>query len=150
MAIIRERGLWNHKGPGNGQTPLMETNTLKIGIPTMIVAQDRKMVWNRLWNPIQRVYKGVATTYLHGNYSGTWSMESQRTWEWPNPTDGNKNTQYWYSNYDCGTSKQDGLEPVVESYSKGVQGGCHNLFACHLCGNVVYGITKDLGMAKPH
>jgi hypothetical protein len=30
----------------------METNTLKIGIPTMVVAQDRKMVWNRLWNPI--------------------------------------------------------------------------------------------------
>jgi hypothetical protein len=55
----------------------METNTLKIGIPTMIVAQDRKMVWNRLWNPIQRVYKGVAKTYFHANYPGTWSMESQ-------------------------------------------------------------------------
>jgi hypothetical protein len=41
---------------------MMETNTLKIGIPTMIVAQDRKMIWNRLWDPIQGVYKEVATT----------------------------------------------------------------------------------------
>jgi hypothetical protein len=58
----------------------METNTLKIGIPTMIVAQDRKMmIWNRLWNPIQRVEKGVATTYFHANYPGTSSMESQMT-----------------------------------------------------------------------
>jgi hypothetical protein len=31
----------------------METNTFQIGIPTMIVAQDRKMVWYRLWNPVQ-------------------------------------------------------------------------------------------------
>jgi hypothetical protein len=59
----------------------METNTLKIGIPTMIVAQDTKMVWNRLWKPIQGVYKGVATTYFHANYPETWSMESQRTLE---------------------------------------------------------------------
>jgi hypothetical protein len=150
MPTIRECCQWNHKGPGNGQTPRMETNTLKIGIPTMIVAQDRKMVWNRLWNPIQRVYKGVGTTYFYANYPGTWSLESQRTLEWPNPTDGNQYTQHWYSNNDCGTSKQAGLEHVVESYSKGVPGGCHNLFACQLPGNVVHGITKDLGMAKPH
>jgi hypothetical protein len=71
----------------------METNTLKIGIPTMIVAQDRKMVWNRLWNPIQRVYKGVAKTDFHANYSGTWSMESQMISEWPNPNNGNKYTK---------------------------------------------------------
>jgi hypothetical protein len=57
----------------------METNTFKIGNPTMLVAQDRKMVWNRLWNPIQGVKKGVATPYFHSNYQGKWSMESQRT-----------------------------------------------------------------------
>jgi hypothetical protein len=57
----------------------MDTNTLKIGIPSLIVAQDRKMVWNKLWNPIQVVYKGVATTYFHANFTGTWSMESQMT-----------------------------------------------------------------------
>jgi hypothetical protein len=57
----------------------METNTFKIGNPTMIVAQDRKLVWNKLWNPIQGVYKGVATTYSHANYPGTWPMESQMT-----------------------------------------------------------------------
>jgi uncharacterized protein YodC (DUF2158 family) len=74
MPTTRERGPWNHKGPWNGQTPLMETNTLKIGIPTMIVAQERKLVWNRLWNPIQGVYMGVATTYLRANYPGTWCM----------------------------------------------------------------------------
>jgi hypothetical protein len=50
---------------------MMETDTLNIGIPTMIVAQDRKMVWNRLWNPVQRVNKGVAKTYFHANYPGT-------------------------------------------------------------------------------
>jgi uncharacterized protein YodC (DUF2158 family) len=103
MPTIREGGPWNHKGPWNGQTPMMETNTLKSGIPTMIVTQDRKMIWNRLWNPIQRVYKGVATTYFHANYQGRWSMESQRTLEWPKPTDGNKYTQNWYYNNDCGT-----------------------------------------------
>jgi hypothetical protein len=68
----------------------METNTLKIGIPTMIVAQDRKMVWNRLWNPILGVYKAVATTCFHPNSPETWSMESQRILEWPIPTDGKK------------------------------------------------------------
>jgi hypothetical protein len=81
MPTTREPGQWNHKGPWSSQTGLMETNTLKIGIPKMIVAQDRKMVWSSLWNPIQRVYKGVATTYFHANYPGTWSMESQRTLE---------------------------------------------------------------------
>jgi hypothetical protein len=151
MATIRERGPWNHKGPGNGQISLvLETNTLKICIPTMIVAQKRKMDWNKLWNPIQRVYKGVAKTYFHGYYPGTWSMESQRTWEWPNPTDGNKYTQNLYSNNHCGTKKKDGLEQVVESYSTRVQGGCHNLFSWQLSGNVVHGIPKDLGMAKSH
>jgi hypothetical protein len=30
-------------------------------------------------------------------------MESHWTWEWPNPTDGNKYTQNWYTNNDCGT-----------------------------------------------
>jgi hypothetical protein len=49
----------------------MEPNTLKIGIPTTIVPEDRKMIWNRLWNPVQRVNKGVATTYFHANYPGT-------------------------------------------------------------------------------
>jgi hypothetical protein len=93
MTTIRETGPWNCKGPWNGQTPLMETNTLKIGIPTKIVAQESKMDWNRLWNPIQGVYKGGATTYFHGNYPGTWSMESQRTLEWTNTTNGNKYTQ---------------------------------------------------------
>jgi hypothetical protein len=53
MPTIREPGHWIHKGPWNGQTPMMETNTLKMGIPTTIVAQDRKMAWNRLWNPVQ-------------------------------------------------------------------------------------------------
>jgi hypothetical protein len=77
MPTIQEGGQWNHKGLGNGQTPLMETNTLKIGNPTTIVAQDRMIVWNRLWNPIQGVYKGVATTYFHVNYPGPWSMKSQ-------------------------------------------------------------------------
>jgi hypothetical protein len=77
-------------------------------------------------------------------------MESQRTWEWPNPIDGHKYFQNWYSNNNCGTSKQDGLEPVVESLSTGVQGGGHDIFSCQLPGNVVHGITKDLGMAKPH
>jgi hypothetical protein len=81
---------------------MMESNTLEIGIPTMIVAQDRKMVWNRLWNPIQGVYKGVATTYFHANYLGTWSMESRMTSEWQYPTDGDEYTQNWYSNNDCG------------------------------------------------
>jgi hypothetical protein len=81
----------------------METNTLKIGIRTMNVAQDRKMIWNRLGNPIQGVYKEVATTYFHANYPGRWSVESQRTLEWPKPTDGNKYTQNWYYNNDCGT-----------------------------------------------
>jgi hypothetical protein len=80
----------------------METNTFKIGIPTMIVAQDRKMVWNRLWNPVQKVCKGVATTYFHANYPGTLSMESQMSLEWPNPNGGNKYTQNWYSKNDCG------------------------------------------------
>jgi hypothetical protein len=94
----------------------METNTLKLGTPTMIVAQERKMVWNRLWNPIQLVHKGVAPTYFHDNYPGTWSMESQRTFECTHSTDGNKYTQTWYSNNDCGTRKKDGLEQVVESY----------------------------------
>jgi hypothetical protein len=102
MPTIGERGPWNQKGPWNGKTPLTETNTLNIGIPTMIVAQDRKLVWNRLWNPIQPLYKGVTTTYFHANYPGTWSMESQRTLECPNPTDENKYTQDWYSNYACG------------------------------------------------
>jgi hypothetical protein len=74
MTTIQERGPWNHKGSGNGQTQLMETNTLKLCIPTMIVTQQRKMDGNRLWNPIQRVYKGVATIYFHDNYPGTWSM----------------------------------------------------------------------------
>jgi hypothetical protein len=46
--------------------------------------------------------------------------------------------------------KKDGLEQVVKSYSTGVQGGCHNLLSWHLSGNVVNGITKDLGMAKAH
>jgi hypothetical protein len=55
----------------------METYTLKIGIPTMIVAKDRKMVWNRLCNPIQGVYKAVATTYFNANYPGRWSMQSK-------------------------------------------------------------------------
>jgi hypothetical protein len=81
----------------------MDTNTIQIGIPTMIVEQVIKRVGNRLWNPIQRVYKGVTTTYFHANYPGTWSMESQRTWEGQNTTDGNKYTQNWYSNNDCGT-----------------------------------------------
>jgi hypothetical protein len=80
----------------------MEKSKLKIGIPTMNVAQERKMVWNRLWNPIQGVYKAVDTTYLHPNSPETWSMESQRSWEWPIHTDGNKYTQNWYSNNDCG------------------------------------------------
>jgi hypothetical protein len=40
------------------------------------------------------------------------------------------------------------LEQVVESYSRGVQGGCHNLFSCQLSGNLVDGITNDIGMAK--
>jgi hypothetical protein len=54
MPTIREGGPWIHKGPCNGQNRLvMEPNTLKIGIPTTIVAKDRKMVWNRLWNPVQ-------------------------------------------------------------------------------------------------
>jgi hypothetical protein len=128
----------------------MERNTLKLCIPTMIVAQVSKKDWSRLWNPIERVYKGVAITYFHGNYLGTWSMESQMTWEWPNPTDGNKYTQTLYSNNDCGTSKQDGWEQVVESYSTGVQRGCHNLFSWQLSGGVVDGISNDLGMAKPH
>jgi hypothetical protein len=79
----------------------METNTLKMGIPTTIVAYDRKLVWNRLWNPVQGMNKGVATTYFHANYPGTGSLESQRTLEWPNPNDGNKYTQKWYSNNDC-------------------------------------------------
>jgi hypothetical protein len=82
---------------------MMETNTLKSGIPTMIVAKDRKMVWNRLWSPIQGVYKGIATTYFHANYPGRWSMESQMSLEWPKPTEGNKYTQNWYSNNDCGS-----------------------------------------------
>jgi hypothetical protein len=90
MPTLRERGPWNHKGPWNGQTPLMETNTLKIDIPTMIVAQDKKFVWNRLWNPIQGVCKWVATTYFHPNYPETWSRESQRILELPIPTDGKK------------------------------------------------------------
>jgi hypothetical protein len=60
------------------------------------------MVWKRLWNPIQRVYKGVATTYFHDNYPGTWSMKSQMTSELPNPNSGNKYAQNWYSNNDCG------------------------------------------------
>jgi hypothetical protein len=85
------------KGPWNGKTQTVETNILKFGIPTMSVAQDRKMVWKRLWNPIQRVYKGVATTYFHANYPGTWSIESQRTLECPKPNGGNKYTQNWYS-----------------------------------------------------
>jgi hypothetical protein len=51
---------------GYGSTGL-NTNTLKIGIPTVIVAEVSKMVWNRFWNPIQRVYKGVATTYFHAD-----------------------------------------------------------------------------------
>jgi hypothetical protein len=59
MPTAREPGRWYHKGPWNGRTPIMETNTLKIGIPTMIVAHDSTMVWNRLWNPVQRVNKGV-------------------------------------------------------------------------------------------
>jgi hypothetical protein len=103
MPTTLESGQWNHKGPWNGQTRLMETNTLKIGIPKMIVARDRKMVWNRLWNPIQRVYKQVSTTYFHANYPGIRSMESQKTLEWPNPNGGNKYTQNWYSNNDCGS-----------------------------------------------
>jgi hypothetical protein len=102
MPTIRESCPWKHKGPWNGQTHLMATNTLKIGIATMIVAQDRKMVWNRLWNPIHGLYKAVATTYFHANYPGKLSMEAQRTLEWPNPPDGNKFTQNWYSNNDCG------------------------------------------------
>jgi hypothetical protein len=53
MPTAREGGHWIHKGPWNGQNRLMETNTLKIGNPTTIVAQDRKMVWNRLWNHVQ-------------------------------------------------------------------------------------------------
>jgi hypothetical protein len=80
----------------------METNTLNIGIPTMIVAKDRKLVCKKLWNPIPRVHKQVATTYFHANYPGTWSMESQMTLDWPNPSDGNKYTQNWYCNNDCG------------------------------------------------
>jgi hypothetical protein len=80
---------------------MMVTNTLKSGIPTMIVAQDRKMVWNRLWNPVQRLCKGVATTYFHANYPRRWSMESQMNLEWPKPTEGNKYAQNWYSNNDC-------------------------------------------------
>jgi hypothetical protein len=71
----------------------VETNTLNIGIPTMIVAQDRKMVWNRLWNPVQRVNMGVATTYFHANYPRTWTMKSQKTLEWQNPNGGNKYTK---------------------------------------------------------
>jgi hypothetical protein len=51
MPTIWEDGPWIHKGPSNGQNQLMEPNTLKIGIPKVIVAQYRKMVWNRLWNP---------------------------------------------------------------------------------------------------
>jgi hypothetical protein len=102
MPTTRERGPWNHKGPGNVETLLMETIILTIGIPTMIVAQDRKMVWNRLWNTVQKVCKGVARTYFHANYPKTWSMKSQMTSEWPIPTDGNKYTQNWYSNNDCG------------------------------------------------
>jgi hypothetical protein len=54
----------------------METNTLRIGIPTMIVAQVSKKDWNRLWNPIQRVYKGVATTYFHANTIVFWAANS--------------------------------------------------------------------------
>jgi hypothetical protein len=75
-------------------------------------------------------------------------MKLQMTLEWPNPSDGNKYTQNWYSNNDCGTSKQDGLEQVEESYSTGVKGGCHNLFSCKLSGNLVHGITKNLGMTN--
>jgi hypothetical protein len=44
MPTIQESGRWNNKGPGNGKTPLMETYTLKFGIPTIIVAQNRKIV----------------------------------------------------------------------------------------------------------
>jgi hypothetical protein len=101
MPTIREPGRSNHKGPWNVQNLMVETNTLKIGIPTMIVAKDRKMVWNRLRNPIEGVCKGVATTYFHAHYPGTWSIESQRTLECPKPTDGTKYTQKWYSNNDC-------------------------------------------------
>jgi hypothetical protein len=118
----------------------METNTLK----------NKQDELEEVVESYSRVYKGVATTYFHGNYPGTWSMQSQRTLEWPNTTDGNKYTQNWYSNYDCGTSKQDGLEEVVESYSRGVQGGCHTLLSWQLSGNLVNAIAKDLGMAKHH
>jgi hypothetical protein len=65
------------------------------------VDKNGKMIWNRLWNPIQRVDKGVATTYFHVKYPGRWSMESQRTLEWPKQTSGNKYTQHWYSYNDC-------------------------------------------------
>jgi hypothetical protein len=71
----------------------MEPNTLKIGIPTTIVAQDRKLIWNTFGNPVQLVCKGVATTNFRANYPGRWSMESQMNLEWPKPTDGNKYPQ---------------------------------------------------------
>jgi hypothetical protein len=122
----------------------METNTLKTGTPTMIVAQERKMVWNRLWNPLPLLPKGVATTCFHDNYPGTWSMESQRTFECTHSSDGNKYNQNWYSNKDCGTTKKDDLEQVVEFYSTSAQGGCHNLFTGQLSQNRVHGIIKDL------
>jgi hypothetical protein len=84
----------------------MGTNTIKIGIPTMLLAQYRKMVWNRLWNPIQGVYMGVATTYFHANYPGTWLMESQIISNWQYPTDGDEYTQNWYSKNDCGLDRK--------------------------------------------
>jgi hypothetical protein len=126
----------------------VETNILKFDIPTMSVDKDRKMVWNMLRNPVQQVSKGVATTYFHGNYPGTWTNESQMILESPKPTDGNKYTQNENSNHDCGLRYKDGLELVEESCSIGVQGGCHNLFACQLSGKVIHGFTKDLAMAK--
>jgi hypothetical protein len=101
MPTIQEPGRSNHKGPWNVQNLMVETNTLKIGISKMVVAKERKMVWIRLWNPIEGVCKGVATTYFHDNYQGRRSMESQMNLEWPKPTDGIKYTQKWYSNNDC-------------------------------------------------
>jgi hypothetical protein len=121
MATIRERGPWNHKGPRNGQTPLMETNTLRIGIPTMIVAQKRKMDGNGLWNHIERVYKAVAKTYFYGNYPGTWSMDTQRTWEWSNPIDGNKYTHKLYTNNDCGTKYNQINQQILTGIGRGLQ-----------------------------
>jgi hypothetical protein len=80
---------------------LIHGTTADLGIVAhpqpRIVAQERKMVWNSLWNPIQRVHKGVATTCFHDNYPGSWSVESQRTFEWTHSTDGNKYTQNWYT-----------------------------------------------------